>query len=280
MISNKKQLEIGYSGLALLRNRLVGDPKMTHTIFSQIRKLATSSDVSYLKEDIQKLSVSSGYRKWSATYDIIPNLLIEVEEPVITTILKKFHPGIAVDVACGTGRLSRILQHQGHQVTGIDTSPDMLNVAKANVPQAKFIVGNSENLYLADNSVDLAVSALALTHLPSLNQTISELARVVHPEGHVVLSDIHPWFVIIGGQAEFQDINGKKGFVVNYMHLLSEYIRAFAKYGLVINNCREVTLDQKYINPSDLNLGISKPIMDLALKNLPLVLIWELEKKK
>lgn len=120
--------------------------------------------------------------------------------------------------------------------------------------------------------------ALALTHLPSVENTISELNRVVRSRGHIILSDIHPWFVVIGGQAEFQDINGEKGYVFNYVHQLSRYLEEFNKLGLKVKKCIEPILDSKHLDPTEEGLNLSKKTMDTALEGLPLALVWVLEK--
>lgn len=282
MVTNKKQLELGYAGLALLRNRLVGNKEVTDKIATEISKLAKGK--SYIlpsaTEEIKRYSAPTGYKLWSKTYDTIPNLLIEVEEPAVRSILKDFKKGKALDAACGTGRYSQILSSLGHDVIGVDSSPYMLKQAKFQVPKAKFIRSNLENLPLESESVDLVVCALALTHFSSIHKVISELNRVTRTGGHIVLSDIHPWFVIIGGQAEFQGITGKEGYVFNYTHLHSQYLNEFNKLGLEVNQCMEPTLDSKYLNPKEVGLDLSKEIINIALKDLPLVLIWRLEKSR
>lgn len=280
MISNKKELELGYAGLALLRNRLVGDKNTTEQIAREISKLAEEihKETPSETKEIKRYDVASGYKAWSDTYDNIPNILLEVEEPVVKSILKDFKRGKALDVACGTGRYSQILYDLGHEVVGIDSTLEMLHHAKSRVPRAEFIHGDLEKLPINSESVDLVICALALTHLPSVDKTISELNRVVRPQGYIVLSDIHPWFVIIGGQAEFQDINGEKGYIFNYIHQPSRYLEEFNKLGLKIKKCIEPTLDSKHLNPTEVGLNLSKKTMDTALEGLPLALVWVLEK--
>ena len=74
------------------------------------------------------------------------------------------------------------------RVIGVDTSPEMLERARQRVPEADLRPGRLEALFLDDASVDLAVCALALTHLPELGPAIAELARVVRPGGRATTS--------------------------------------------------------------------------------------------
>jgi len=46
--------------------------------------------------------------------------------------------GVALDAACGTGRFAEFLAQRGHQVIGVDSSPDMLAHARRRVPAARF----------------------------------------------------------------------------------------------------------------------------------------------
>ena len=170
MLFYKKQLELGYAGLALLRSRLFDESKKIHEILDEIVVLAkqgaTSSDSDVR---VKKYNVSTGYKAWADNYDHMPNLLIEVEEPIVSTMLKTIRPGKALDAACGTGRYSKILSSLGHEVTGLDSSGEMLKHAKKKVTVGNFIQGSIEKLPFEDNNFDLAIVALALTHfLPLL----------------------------------------------------------------------------------------------------------------
>ena len=84
---------------------------------------------------------------------------------------------------CGSGRHAAYLASLGHRVIGIDATPDMLDLARAKAPTARFETADLAALPLPDGSVDLAVCALALTHCADLGPPISELARVVRPGG-------------------------------------------------------------------------------------------------
>ena len=60
-----------------------------------------------------------------------------MEEPVVRQILAAFPAGRALDAACGTGRHADFLARRGHQVIGVDSSPDMLTKARVVVDLGK-----------------------------------------------------------------------------------------------------------------------------------------------
>lgn len=125
-------------------------------------------------------------------------------------------------------------------------------------------------------SVDLAVCALALTHCPALLPPIAELARVVRPGGRLILCDIHPVVVWLGGHALFRDAAGRRAFIRNLAHPHSTYLDAFAATGLLVERCFEppVTADEL---PPALIPEVAAAQRD-AFVGLPGSLIWDLHR--
>lgn len=280
-MSYEKQHELGLAGLALLRNWLIGNNKVARSILKEIQELTrkTANKSSATEKEVTVFDVSRGYKAWAETYDGMPNLLIEVEEPAVKSILLKFHPGNALDAACGTGRYSEFLNSLGYKVTGVDLSPAMLSRARnTRNKQVNFIQGNLTEIPLKDSSMDLAVCALALTHLTNTDKALSELTRVVRRGGHIVLSDIHPWLVALGGQAEFLDKTGKHGYILNYVHWHSSYFQSFGRLGLKVIQCLEPTMKQEHVKLAKIGFDLGEKTIETALKDLPIALIWVLER--
>lgn len=276
-MSDYNQHDLGLAGLALLRTWLVGDREVTKEVFSETYKITKALEQTLNKKDINTFSVSEGYQNWAETYDNIPNLLIEVEEPAVKNLLQKYKPGQVLDAACGTGRYSKFLKSLGHKVVGVDASKDMLNKAKLN-DGIEFLEGDLNSLPIEDNTKDLAICALALTHLPDIYKTISELTRVVKPNGTIIISDINPWLVALGGQADFYDKAGRYGYVKNYIHWHSEYIDAFYKNNLKLVNCFEPKLEKQHLDLAKKGFNLSIATVGAALLGLPIGLVWVLEK--
>src|ERR1700742_1290951 len=140
----------------------------------------------------ERVSALTGYEQWSASYDAdAGGGLFTVDEPVVAECLTGRAPGVALDAACGTGRFAKLLAGSGHQVIGIDSSPDMLAQARRRVPASRFHVAELGRLPLHDDSADVIVCALALVHVPQLHPVLAEFARVLRPGGDLVISDIH-----------------------------------------------------------------------------------------
>ena len=271
---------LGLEGLAILRawmadsDIVLARRRKVLEIAGQIAEQPWANPIVAEEKD-----VSSGYSEWADTYDIGGNPVLIAEEPVVHSLLDLYPVGAALDAACGTGRHAEYLASLGHQVTGIDRTPEMLEVAAEKVPGARFEVADLTAIPLTDGVMDLAVCTLALTHCPDLGPPIKELARVVRPGGHVVISDVHPFIVMLGTHGAYRSSSDEMGFVRNHVHLPSDYLRAFRHAGLNVVECLEPLWGEKEIA----TFGFADQMPDLveaAVEGLPIVMVWELEKSK
>jgi demethylmenaquinone methyltransferase/2-methoxy-6-polyprenyl-1,4-benzoquinol methylase len=94
---------------------------------------------------------------------------------------------VAVDVACGTGALTRELEAKapGAVVIGLDFSQGMLVRAGG----GRFAAGDAIQLPLADASADVVTIAFGLRNLPEPGQGLLEFRRVLRPGGRLVVCE-------------------------------------------------------------------------------------------
>jgi SAM-dependent methyltransferase len=189
-------------------------------------------------------------------------------------------PGVALDAACGTGRHTTYLHGRGHEVIGIDASPEMLEHARARVPGADLRIGDLGALPLDGASIDLAVCALALTHIPDLAPAIAELSRVLRPGGRLILSDLHPAMTLLGGTGLFIEAGGSLGNVRSFHHPHGRYLAAFRQAGLEVVDCVEPALEEEDLAPLSGGLSaIAEEAFRSAWVGLPNALVWELARR-
>ena len=106
------------------------------------------------------------YENLAVSYDRLTNDVdYEATVAFYNEILNRegLRPRTAVDLACGTGSVTKLLARQGLWVTGVDMSEEMLTVAMdkcAELPNLpRFVCQRLEHLWLP-RGVDLAVCAL------------------------------------------------------------------------------------------------------------------------
>lgn len=275
-----RDILFGVEGVAILRNLFSDRPETVDARVDEILRFAadTDSELLNLGTELPERSVEDGYAEWAATYDSMPNALIEVEQPVINNLLAGIPPGRALDAACGTGRITELLLESGHDVVGVDCTPEMVELARDKVPDAEFREARISELPFPDRAFDLVTCALALGHEPDLNAPVRELARVTRVGGTLIVSDIHPLALVLGGQAGYSTADGRWGFVRNHPHLHSTYLDAFRTAGLVVQDCVEPRQSPDTIEAIPW-YGAAPEATIEAFIDLPMALIWKLERR-
>jgi demethylmenaquinone methyltransferase/2-methoxy-6-polyprenyl-1,4-benzoquinol methylase len=98
-----------------------------------------------------------------------------------------------LDLACGTGDLSRMLadRYPYGQTIGIDLSREMLELAstQGGPSHLSYLQGDMHALPLASGSCDLVTGSYALRNAPDLDCALAEISRVLRPGGHAAFLD-------------------------------------------------------------------------------------------
>ncbi len=100
-----------------------------------------------------------------------------------------------LDVAAGTGHLSRTMALHVREVVAIDITPEMLDVARAETAKAGLTnitieEGDAAQLPYADNEFDLVASRLAIHHFDEPIVQLREMVRVCKPGSKVAVVDL------------------------------------------------------------------------------------------
>lgn len=103
-----------------------------------------------------------------------------------------------LEVACGTGHVTGLLQALGFTVVACDLTPAMMEQARdryaGRVPKIRFVRADATRLPFAATTFDLVVSTRFLHLFDSSGQTtvLGEMARVLRPGGRLLV-DFDNW---------------------------------------------------------------------------------------
>ena len=99
------------------------------------------------------------YSKLSPYYDFLAPLTTEQECMFLNNIFQNSKDTIIkiLDLACGTGRHWCVLNRMGYKVIGIDSSVEMLKIARRKCPKAEFKKMNFFNLKFPNNYFDTSI---------------------------------------------------------------------------------------------------------------------------
>ena len=121
-----------------------------------------------------------------------PTEMPPVEPGPIETAMLKSVGGVrgkrVLDLGCGDGDMTLALLRQGAEVTAVDLSPGMVEVARQRAEHfapgapATFAAGPAEALPFPDASFDVVIGRLILHHL-DMDRAPAEIRRVLAPGG-------------------------------------------------------------------------------------------------
>jgi ubiquinone/menaquinone biosynthesis C-methylase UbiE len=106
----------------------------------------------------------------------------------LESVIADLPPKRTLDVACGTGFLTR---HLRGEVVGLDASERMLTLAREQAPEAEFVAGDALSLPFADRTFDRVFASYFYCHLEEDERArfLAE-ARRVSPE-LVIVASVH-----------------------------------------------------------------------------------------
>ena len=157
------------------------------------------------REPVKRVAAVEGYRLWAPVYDCMQNPLLSVESRTLRRLLYRIRVQRVVDVACGTGRWMLHFQERGALVFGVDACQEMLAQARQHPElRGRVILGDAQNIPLANEAADLVVCSFAASYIPDLRKLVREMARITAVSGRVVISDMHESAVAAGWSRSFK----------------------------------------------------------------------------
>ena len=100
-----------------------------------------------------------------------------------------------LEIGCGLGTDGLQFARAGADYTGVDLTEAAIDLARKNFEQrglqGEFKVADAENLDFADSSFDLVYSHGVLHHTPDIARAVSEIHRVLKPEGRAIVMLYH-----------------------------------------------------------------------------------------
>jgi ubiquinone/menaquinone biosynthesis C-methylase UbiE len=144
------------------------------------------------------LSAAEYFRANAEEWDSVRSLHVQ-ESDVENALLECFpdHFGDLLDIGTGTGRMLQLFANRVDRGVGLDTSRDMLAVARANlenmgIRHCHVRLGDMYRLSLEDEAVDGVIVHQVLHYSENPARVISEAARVLRPGGVLVVVDFLP----------------------------------------------------------------------------------------
>jgi SAM-dependent methyltransferase len=120
-----------------------------------------------------------------------------------------------LEVGCGEGRVTRDLVKRGHRVTAVDTTADLLALARAADESSAYLRCDAAALPFRDRAFDLAVFYNSLMDIDDMESSLHEAARVLVKGGRLCACVTHP----IPDAGAFESDEDEARFVISGTYL-------------------------------------------------------------
>ncbi|MFM2594845.1 malonyl-ACP O-methyltransferase BioC [Vibrio harveyi] len=132
-----------------------------------------------------KDAIASSFGKAAETYDKHAAFQRDVGHRLLNKLPTNFTGKRVLDLGCGTGYFSQLLQQRGAEVVCGDISQAMLDKAKQRCGSEymHYQLADAENLPFDDESFDYVFSSLALQWCTDLSYPLREIRRVLKVGG-------------------------------------------------------------------------------------------------
>lgn len=143
--------------------------------------------------------IAAMFDRISPKYDALNHLLSlnidKVWRRKTAKVVAKNHPKTILDLATGTADLAIALAKRNPQakIIGMDISEKMMEIGKAKIAkqglenQIEVRFGDAAKLPFEDNSFDAVTVAFGVRNFENLDKGLSEISRVLKPNGHAVI---------------------------------------------------------------------------------------------
>jgi len=174
------------------------------------------------------MDIANAYNSWSAQYDTNDNKTRDLEALSLQKILQGKSFKHCLEIGCGTGKNTAWLLSICDQITAIDLSNGMLDIAKNKIQSDKvnFIEGDiTKDWTFAKDTYDLITFSLMLEHIEDLDAVFQKLAMVSDTGTRVYIGELHPFKQYAGSKARFETESGIE-VVTCFNHHVTDFIQA------------------------------------------------------
>ena len=142
-----------------------------------------------------KRKVAQAFSRAAGSYDTVAQLQRDIADQLMQWLPPQVD-GNLLDLGCGTGYAAPYLRQRYPQapLLHLDLAHGMLSYAREQRPVAgaHYLCGDAEELPLAESSIDLIWSSLAVQWCEQPERLMDELKRVLKPGGRCMLATLGP----------------------------------------------------------------------------------------
>jgi len=185
-----------------------------------------------------KTRIAQQFSRAANTYNSAADVQLDIAFDAMVYVPPRYKNGL--DLGCGTGRISQQLASRCDKLVAMDLAFGMLAYAKQNslaqAPSICWLQGDVDSLPMADNSVDMVFSSMALQWSEDPQKVMCEIARVMASGSNAVLA--------IMCDGSFNQLNDSWKSIDSQRHV-NNFASAQTWYAAATSQGLQVTMQQK-----------------------------------
>jgi len=174
------------------------------------------------------MDIKHAYDSWSPQYDTNVNKTRDLEALALKKILHQRKFKHCLELGCGTGKNTEWLLTICDQVSAMDVSQGMLEIAKNKIKSDKvsFIKADmTQEWTFAKATYDLVTFSLMLEHIEDLDAVFQKVSKVTATGSQVYIGELHPFKQYTGSKARFENETGTH-VLTCFNHHVTDFIQA------------------------------------------------------
>jgi ubiquinone/menaquinone biosynthesis C-methylase UbiE len=187
------------------------------------------------------MDINHAYNSWAAQYDTNENKTRDLEGLALKKLLSGNAYKHCLEVGCGTGKNTQWLLTICDQITAIDLSQGMLEIAKNKIKSAKVSfseVDITKDWSFAKDRYDLVTFSLMLEHIEDLHAVFHKVSKVTATGSQVYIGELHPFKQYAGSKARFETETGTQ-ILTCFNHHVTDFLQAATASGFQLIQLEE-----------------------------------------
>ncbi len=187
------------------------------------------------------MEVRDAYAQWARQYDTNKNHTRDMEGRVLREMLAERKFRNILEIGCGTGKNTVFLAQIADELTAVDLTEEMIDLARQKVTAEHVTFLQADILddwNFGGKTFDLITFSLVLEHIENLGEIFRKAARVTHTGSLLYVGELHPFKQYTGTKARFETEHGLTE-VTCFVHHVSEFVKAASAVGFTLLKIEE-----------------------------------------
>ena len=172
------------------------------------------------------MDTREAYNRWAESYDNVVNKTRDLELLAARQALQHTDLTRVLEIGCGTGKNTTWISEQAQELTAVDFSEEMMNIARQKIlsPKVKFLQADISKEWNFGKAT-LITCSLVLEHIENIDFIFEQVSKSLEPGGCFYLCELHPYKQLQASRARFEH-EGETIQLEYFVHHISDYFRA------------------------------------------------------